>query len=69
MSRHPGATAFPATTLNAPSRDAAPSGTGPAGAARVVLVGVDFGNGQHFDPALDELLQPDLLSLISLGEL
>jgi GTP-binding protein HflX len=23
--------------------------------ARVVLVGVDFGNGQHFDPTLDEL--------------
>ena len=55
MSRHPGATAFPATTLNAPSRDAAPSANGPAGAARVVLVGVDFGNGQHFDPTLDEL--------------
>ena len=55
MSRHPGATAFPATILNAPSRDAAPSANGPAGAARVVLVGVDFGNGQHFDPTLDEL--------------
>ena len=31
-----------------------PSPTGEA-PARVVLVGVDFGNGQHFDPTLDEL--------------
>ena len=30
----------------------APTGSAPA---RVVLVGVDFGNGQHFDPTLDEL--------------
>ena len=29
-----------------------PTGEAPA---RVVLVGVDFGNGQHFDPSLDEL--------------
>ena len=29
-----------------------PTGEAPA---RVVLVGVDFGNGQHFDPTLDEL--------------
>lgn len=29
-----------------------PTGSLPA---RVVLVGVDFGNGQHFDPTLDEL--------------
>ena len=32
-----------------------PPANGQAGAARVVLVGVDFGNGQHFDPTLDEL--------------
>ncbi len=42
-----------ANTLNPESRDSsAPTGSAPA---RVVLVGVDFGNGQHFDPTLDEL--------------
>ncbi len=37
-----------------PDQRGAPSPTGEA-PARVVLVGVDFGNGQHFDPTLDEL--------------
>ena len=42
-----------APTLNPDSREAStPTGVAPA---RVVLVGVDFGNGQHFDPTLDEL--------------
>ena len=41
------------TTLNPDPRDnTAPTAHAPA---RVVLVGVDFGNGQHFDPSLDEL--------------
>ena len=31
------------------------SGSTHAGPTRAVLVGVDFGNGQHFDPTLDEL--------------
>ncbi|MDO9285587.1 MAG: GTPase HflX [Aquabacterium sp.] len=39
--------------MNPDSREAStPTGVAPA---RVVLVGVDFGNGQHFDPTLDEL--------------
>jgi GTP-binding protein HflX len=39
--------------LNPDSREAStPTGVAPA---RVVLVGVDFSNGQHFDPTLDEL--------------
>lgn len=37
-----------------PDQRAASSPTG-AEPARVVLVGVDFGKGQHFDPTLDEL--------------
>jgi GTP-binding protein HflX len=42
-----------ASTLNPEQRAAsAPTGSAPA---RVVLVGVDFGTGQHFDPTLDEL--------------
>ena len=41
------------TALN-PDQRLASSPTGQA-PARVVLVGVDFGNGQHFDPSLDEL--------------
>ena len=41
------------TALN-PDQRVASSPTGQA-PARVVLVGVDFGNGQHFDPSLDEL--------------
>ncbi len=49
-SGHPAPTA---TILKSESRDTtAPTGSAPA---RVVLVGVDFGNGQHFDPTLDEL--------------
>ncbi len=55
MSRRSGATAYTPTALIAPSRDVVPPVAGQAGAARVVLVGVDFGNGQHFDPTLDEL--------------
>ena len=57
MSRAPskptGSTVTSASALNPEQRDgAAPTGSAPA---RVVLVGVDFGNGQHFDPTLDEL--------------
>jgi GTPase len=37
-----------------PDQRGAPTPTG-AAPAKVVLVGVDFGNGQHFDPTLDEL--------------
>ena len=37
-----------------PDQRGAPTATGSA-PARVVLVGVDFGNGLHFDPTLDEL--------------
>lgn len=45
--------ASPSSTLN-PDQRVASSPTGEA-PARVVLVGVDFGKGQHFDPTLDEL--------------
>ncbi len=45
--------ASPPAALN-PDQRAASSPTG-AAPARVVLVGVDFGNGQHFDATLDEL--------------
>ncbi len=55
MSRHPGATAFLASTVSAPLQDTVLPTNGQLGAARVVLVGVDFGNGRHFDPTLDEL--------------
>ena len=55
MSRHPGATAFLASTVSAPLQDTVLPTNGQSGAARVVLVGVDFGNGRHFDPTLDEL--------------
>jgi len=42
-----------ATALNPDQRDgSSPTSGAPA---RVVLVGVDFGKGQHFDPTLDEL--------------
>ena len=45
--------AAPASPSNPDQRGASlPTGEAPA---RVVLVGVDFGNGQHFDPTLDEL--------------
>ncbi len=49
----PGRPAGSATTLNPDPRDSASSTA--ATPARVVLVGVDFGNGQHFDATLDEL--------------
>ncbi len=53
MSRARGAADTIAPPLNADPREGStPTGQGPA---RVVLVGVDFGNGQHFDPTLDEL--------------
>ncbi len=55
MSRLAGETAFTSTALNNPLRDGLPPANGPQGPARVVLVGVDFGRGQHFDPTLDEL--------------
>jgi len=55
LSRHPGATAFLASTVSAPLQDTVLPTNGQLGAARVVLVGVDFGNGRHFDPTLDEL--------------
>jgi len=55
LSRHPGATAFLASTVSAPLQDTVLPTNGQSGAARVVLVGVDFGNGRHFDPTLDEL--------------
>lgn len=45
--------ASPPSKLN-PDQRLASSPTGEA-PARVVLVGVDFGKGQHFDPTLDEL--------------
>ena len=53
MSRARGTSDLVAPTLSPDSREAStPTGVAPA---RVVLVGVDFGNGQHFDPTLDEL--------------
>ena len=53
MSRAHGPTGSDIPTLKPDSREAtAPTSGAPA---RVVLVGVDFGNGQHFDPTLDEL--------------
>ena len=53
MTRPPRESATQPATLNPDRRDdAQPPGDG---RARVVLVGVDFGNGQHFDPTLDEL--------------
>jgi len=55
LSRHPGATAFLASTVSAPLQDTVLPTNGQLGAARVVLVGVDFGNGRHFDSTLDEL--------------
>ena len=57
MSRHPGTSRLPHRHhLERPAAGRhRRRPTGPAGAARVVLVGVDFGNGQHFDPTLDEL--------------
>ena len=53
MTPAPGATASTPTTLTSAERDG-PALT-QAGPARVVLVGVDFGRGQFFDPTLDEL--------------
>ena len=41
--------------MSAPLQDTVLPTNGQLGAARVVLVGVDFGNGRHFDPTLDEL--------------
>ena len=53
MSRARGTSDLVAPTLSPDSREAStPTGVAPA---RVVLVGVDFGNRQHFDPTLDEL--------------
>jgi GTP-binding protein HflX len=53
LSRARGTSDLVAPTLSPDSREAStPTGVAPA---RVVLVGVDFGNGQHFDPTLDEL--------------
>ena len=53
MKPSPGAAASPTTPLTSAERDgSAPTQAGPA---RVVLVGVDFGRSQHFDPTLDEL--------------
>jgi len=49
----PGKSASPAQPLKPELRDD-PSATR-EGPARVVLVGVDFGRGQFFDPSLDEL--------------
>ena len=53
MTRTPGKPAPPAAILNPDERDD-PKLTSD-GPARVVLVGVDFGNKQYFDPTLDEL--------------
>lgn len=53
MSRAPGSTPPSGYTLTPDQRGAStPTGAAPA---RVVLVGVDFGKGEHFDPTLDEL--------------
>jgi len=41
--------------LNPEPRDPSAPPAASGGPARVVLVGVDFGDGQHFDPTLDEL--------------
>lgn len=57
MSRAHGSPADRSTgthSILSPEQRAASAPTG-AAPARVVLVGVDFGNGQHFDPTLDEL--------------
>lgn len=53
MSRAPGSTPPSGSTLTPDQRGSStPTGAAPA---RVVLVGVDFGKGEHFDPTLDEL--------------
>jgi len=48
------ARAGPTPAILSPDQKGASSPTGEA-PARVLLVGVDFGDGQHFDPSLDEL--------------
>ena len=52
MSQSSGNPAFPASLKPEQRGDPAATREGPA---RVVLVGVDFGRGQFFDPTLDEL--------------
>ncbi len=55
---HPPEGALPAVSAHFPAPDAAqaPAPVQPdPGPAPVVLVGVDFGDGQHFDASLDEL--------------
>lgn len=56
MTRAPRESTAATPTLNPdPRAEVPPSADGRPAAARVVLVGVDFGKGQHFDPTLDEL--------------